>query len=136
VRAQFSGKATVILVLLCGPGALACLIWSADPLACQRFLSLYFLIAAAMYIIDIVDKNYAIVRYRWPEAVMRRTDATMTRAMAVYNLAMVLVNETVIHQASQTTWLMYFGLLPLFTNIIRTALVRTVTEGLLPSEAR
>lgn len=136
LRARFSGRATVILVLALGPGVLASLILCASPLLCQRFLSLYFLIAAALYVIDIIDGDCAITRYRWPEPAMRATDATMTRAMAVYNLAMVLVNETVIHQTSQTTWLMYFGALPLFTNIIRTALVRTATEGLLPEAAR
>lgn len=136
LRARFSGRATVILVLALGPGVMASLIFCASPILCQRFLSLWFLIAAALYVIDIIDGDCAISRYRWPEPAMRATDATMTRAMAVYNLAMVLVNETVIHQASQTTWLMYFGALPLFTNIIRTALVRTVTEGLVVSRAR
>jgi len=42
---------------------------------------------------------------------------------------MVLANETLILHASQTTWLLYFGLLPLLSNIIRTAIVRTVQEG-------
>lgn len=135
-RAQFSSPATVLMILICGPGALALLIWTADPLFCQRFLSLYFLLAASLYVIDVVDGSYAIVGFRWPQPEMRPTDAMMTRVMAVYNLAMVLVNEAVIHEASQTTWLLYFGLLPLFTNIIRTALVRTVTESLVVSEAR
>lgn len=128
-RAQFNSPATVLLILICGPGALALLIWTADPLMCQRFLSLYFLLAAALYVIDVIDGNYSINRYRWPQPEMRPTDAVMTRAMAVYHLAMVLANETLIHHASQTTWLLYFGLLPLGSNIIRTALVRTVQEG-------
>ncbi|OYU40734.1 MAG: hypothetical protein CFE33_01170 [Pseudorhodobacter sp. PARRP1] len=128
-RAHVSAPATVALILLAGPGVLALLIWSAEPLLCQRFLSLYFVFAAALYIIDVVDGTYAINRFRWPQPEMRGTDAVMTRVMVIYNLAMVLANETLIHHASQTTWLLYFGLLPLATNLIRTALVRTVQEG-------
>ena len=40
---------------------------------------------------------------------LRATDAVLTRAMAIYHLAMVLANETLILHASQTTWLLYFG---------------------------
>lgn len=129
VRAHFSSPATTAMVLIGGPGALAVLIFAAEPLLCQRFLSLYFMLASALYVIDVIDGNYTINRYRWPQSEMRATDAMMTRAMAVYNLAMVLANETLIHHASQTTWLLYFGLLPLVSNVIRTALVRTVQEG-------
>jgi hypothetical protein len=136
LRAQFSSRASVILVLICGPGILALLIWAGDPILCQRFLSLYFLIAAALYIIDIADGNYSILRFRWPEPQMRSADASLSRAMVMYNLGMVLVNEAVIKEASQTTWLMYFAFLPLLSNIIRTALVRTVTEGLIDAPTR
>lgn len=128
-RAHFNSPATALLIMICGPGALAFLIFVAEPILCQRFLSLYFLFAAALYIIDVIDGNYTINQYRWPQPEMRATDAMMTRAMAVYHLAMVLANEVLIHHANQTTWLLYFGLLPLVSNIIRTALVRTVQEG-------
>ena len=128
-RAHFSGPATVLLILICGPGALALLIYTADPARCQQFLSLYFLFAAALYIIDVIDGKYAIVRARWPQPEMRGCEAVLTRVMAVFHLSLVLANETLVHNASQTTWLLYFGLLPLFTNIIRTALVRTVQQG-------
>ena len=53
----------------------------------------------------------------------------MTRVMAVYNLAMVLLNETVVQTASQTTWLLYFGLLPLLSHVVMSALLRTVRAG-------
>lgn len=128
-RAQFSGPATAILVMIGGPGLLAILAFSADPFLCQRFLSVYFLVAAALYVLDVIDGKYSIVQRRFPEPCMRSTDAMMTRAFAVYNLAMVLANETLIQHASQNTWLLYFGLLPLLSNMVRTALVRTVQDG-------
>ncbi len=128
-RAHFSGPATALLILICGPGVLALLIYSADPSRCQQFLSLYFLLAAALYILDVIDGKYTIVRARWPQPEMRGCEAVLTRVMAIFHLSMVLANETLVHNASQTTWLLYFGLLPLLTNIIRTALIRTVQQG-------
>lgn len=128
-RAHFTGAATVPLILICGPGLLAVLLFAAEPIYCQRFLSVYFLMAAALYVLDVIDGNHAMVRARWPEPWMRSTDGTLTRALAVYNLAMVLANETLIASASQTTWLLYFGLLPLVSTTIRRAVVRSVHEG-------
>lgn len=128
-RAHFTGAATVPLILICGPGLLSLLVFAAEPIYCQRFLSIYFLMASALYVLDVIDGNYAMVRARYPEVWMRRTDGTLTRALAVYNLAMVLANETLIASASQSTWLLYFGLLPLFSTTIRRAVVRSVHEG-------
>ena len=128
-RAHLSSRSTVILTLLIGPGILGLMIWASDPMLCQRFLSLYFAVIAALYVIDVVDGRHSLVRHFWPDPRMRASDATMTRVMAVYNLAMVLLNETVVQTASQTTWLLYFGLLPLLSHVVMAALVRTVRAG-------
>lgn len=128
-RVHLSAQSTVALTLILGPGVLGLMILAADPMLCQRFLSLYFLVIAALYIIDVVDGRSTLVRHFWPDPQMRAGDATMTRVMAVYNLAMVLLNETVMQTASQTTWLLYFGLLPLLSHVVMTALVRTVRTG-------
>jgi hypothetical protein len=61
---------------------------------------------------------------------MRAADFTLTRVMAIYHLSMVLMNETMIIHASQTTWLLYFGLLPLLSHVVMAALVRTVQDGI------
>ena len=131
-RQHLSARATVILTLMFGPGVVGLMIWAGDPLLCQRFLSLYFLLLAALYVIDVVDGRNTLVRHFWPNPQMRAGDATMTRVMAIYNLAMVLLNETVVQMASQTTWLLYFGLLPLVSHIVMAALVRTVRTGFAP----
>lgn len=130
VSKHMSARGTVILTLAAGPGVLGFMIWAADPVLCQRFLSLYFLLIAALYVIDVVDGRHSLVRHFWPDPEMRAGDATMTRVMAVFNLAMVLMNETVVQEASQTTWLLYFGLLPLFSHVVMAALVRTVRSGI------
>lgn len=128
-RLHLSARTTVILTLVFGPGMLGLAIWVGDPMLCQRFLSLYFLVIAALYVIDAVDGRNTLVRHFWPDPQMRAGDATMTRVMAVYNLAMVLLNETVVQSTSQTTWLLYFGLLPLLSHVVMAALVRTVRTG-------
>ncbi len=129
-RRLLSPRATVIMVLLLGPGVLALLIAFSDPMLCQRFLSLYFLLMAALYTIDVITGRAALVRFHWPDPKIRPADATLARVMAIYNLSMVLLNESVIQHASQTTWLLYFGLLPLLSHVVMAALVRTVQDGL------
>lgn len=128
-RTYLSGRTTVVLTLAFGPGVLALLIWAADPTVCQRFLSAYFVVIAALYVIDVIDGRNTLVRHFWPDPQMRAGDGVMTRVLAVYNLAMVLLNETVVQTASQTTWLLYFGLLPLLSHVVMAALVRTVRGG-------
>ena len=125
-RRRMSGRNTAIWTLICGPGVLGLIIWADDPLICQRFLSLYFLVMAALYVMDVIDGRHALVRHFWPDAKMRSADAVLTRVLAVYNLAMVLLNETIVQTASQTTWLLYFGLLPLLTHVMMAALLRTL----------
>lgn len=129
-RQVLSPRRTVLVMLLIGPGIIAALIALADPMVCQRFLSLYFLLMAALYTLDVVSGRAALVRFHWPDPQMRAADATMARVMAIYNLSMVLLNETLIQQASQTTWLLYFGLLPLLSHVVMAALVRTVQDGI------
>ncbi len=129
-RRLLTPRATVIAVLLIGPGLLALLIALADPALCQRFLSLYFLLMAALYTFDVITGRAALVRFHWPAPQMRAADGTMARVMAISNLSMVLLNETLIQHASETMWLLYFGLLPLLSHIVMSALIRTVQDGI------
>ena len=128
-RTTISKRGTVILTLLFGPGVLALLIWIGQPIWCQRFLSLYFLIMAALYVLDVIDGRHAMVRYFLPADRNRGSDALMTRVMAIYQMALLLLNETLIAQTPLTVWLVYFGLLPLLSHRVQVALVRTVDEA-------
>lgn len=128
-RSRMSGKATVIVAMLAGPGGMALAIWGANPMWCQQFLSVYFLLIAALYVIDVIDGKHALVQFHWPDPSMRPADATLTRVMAIFNLAMVLLNETLITHTSQNAWLLYFGLLPLLSHVVIAAIVRTVYAG-------
>ena len=128
-KTVISTRATVVLALLFGPGVLALLIWIGQPIWCQRFLSLYFLIMAALYVLDVIDGRHAMVRYFLPADRNRGADALMTRVMAIYQMSLLLLNETLISQVPLTVWLVYFGLLPMLSHRLLVALVRTVDEA-------
>ncbi len=129
MRSQISTRSTAILVLLFGPGLLAMLILVGQPIWCQRFLSLYFLVMAGLYLLDVIDGRHAMVQYFLPSDRNRGTDPMMTRVMAIYQMALLLLNETLIANASLTVWLIYFGLLPILSQRVLLALMRTVDDA-------
>jgi hypothetical protein len=129
MRTQISNRHTVIFGLLFGPGIIAALIWVGEPLWCQRFLSLYFLVMAGLYLLDVIDGRHAMVRYFLPADRNPGSDPLMTRVMAIFQMSMLLLNETMIAQTSLSVWLVYFGLLPMLSHRVLLALVRTVDEA-------
>lgn len=129
LRGKLSGRTTLIAALLLGPAAMAVLVWKADPLWCQRFLSVYFGLTAALYLLDVIDGRHAMVRHFLPSDRARGANAMMSRVLAVCYMALVLLNETLIHEASLAIWLVYFGLLPLLLHRLLLAVVRTVDEA-------
>ena len=129
LQGRISGRTSLILALLLGPAALAVLVWKGDPLWCQRFLSIYFGINAALYLLDVVDGRHAMVRHFLPASRPRGADPMMSRVLAICYMALVLLNETLIHQATLGVWLIYFGLLPIFLYRLLLALVRTVDQA-------
>lgn len=129
MRSQISIRSTAILALLFGPGVLAILIWIGEPIWCQRFLSVYFLVMAGLYLLDVIDGRHSMVQYFLPAERNRGADALMTRVMAIYQMALLLLNETMIAQSSLTVWLVYFGLLPMLSHRVLLALVRTVDDA-------
>ena len=129
MRSQISTRGTVIMALLFGPGVMAVLVWVGEPVWCQRFLSLYFLVMAGLYLLDVIDGRHAMVQYFLPAERNRGADALLTRVMAIYQMALLLLNETMIAQSSLTVWLVYFGLLPMLSHRVLLALVRTVDDA-------
>lgn len=129
MRSQISNRSTVIMALLFGPGVIAFLIWIGEPIWCQRFLSLYFLSMSVLYLLDVIDGRHAMVQYFLPSDRNRGADGLMTRVMAIFHMALLLLNETMIAQSSLTVWLVYFGLLPVLSHRVLLALMRTVDEA-------
>jgi hypothetical protein len=128
LTSQVSNRTALIVALMLGPMALTALIWLGDPVWCQRFLSLYFLIMASLYLLDVIDGRHAM-RHHFQPGPRRRTDPTLSRVMAICYLALVLLNETLIREASLLVWLLYFGLLPILLNRLLLAVTRTVDQA-------
>lgn len=126
---KISGRTALILALLLGPAALAVLIWAGEPIWCQRFLSVYFLSYACLYILDVADGRHAMLNHFLPANRARGADPMMSRVLAVFYLALVLLNETLIQQTSLAIWLVYFGLLPILMQRLLVAVVRTVEQA-------
>lgn len=126
LRSRISGRTTLILLLLLGPAALAMLIWAGEPIWCQRFLSMYFLIYACLYLLDVVDGRHDMVKDFFTAGHTSGADQMMGRVMAIFYLTLVLLNETLMRQTSLAVWLIYFGLLPIVMHRVQLALVRTV----------
>ena len=129
IRSQISNRGTVILALLFGPGVMAVLVLVGEPIWCQRFLSLYFLVMAGLYLLDVIDGRHSMVQYFLPPKRNRGADALLTRVMAVFQMALLLLNETMIAQGSLAVWLIYFGLLPMLSQRVLLALIRTVDDA-------
>ena len=129
IRSQISNRGTVIVALLFGPGVIAALIYIGEPIWCQRFLSLYFLGMSGLYLLDVIDGRHAMVQYFLPSKRNRGADGLMTRGMAIFHMALLLLNETMIAQSNLTVWLVYFGLLPILSQRVLLALMRTVDEA-------
>ncbi len=126
---QISDRRSLTLALMIAPAVLAVLIWQGEPLWCQRFLSVYFGVNACLYLLDVADGRHAMVRHLLPDTRPRGADPMMSRVLAIFYMALVLLNETLIHHASLSAWLIYFGLLPVLLRRFVLALMRTVDEA-------
>jgi hypothetical protein len=126
---KISNRRGLTLALMIAPAVLALLIWKGEPLWCQRFLSVYFGVHACLYLMDLIDGRHAMVRHVLPDARPHGADPMMSRVLAIFYMALVLLNETLIRQAPLAVWLIYFGLLPLLLRRVLLALMRTVDEA-------
>lgn len=120
-----SPRTAAIIVLMTGPGIMALLIWSGEPLWCQRFLSLYFGAMTLVYMADVLSGEPGVLSYHFSRSWQRVPAALLARMMVIYHLAMLLLNETLIATAGLGAWLVFFALLPQISNRVALALVRT-----------
>ena len=128
LTSQVSSRTALIMALMLGPIALMALVYLGDPAWCQRFLSLYFLIMASLYLLDVIDGRHAMLQHFLP-GLRRRADPMLSRVMAICYMALLLLNETLIREASLVVWLVYFGLLPVLLNRLLLAVTRTVDQA-------
>lgn len=125
-------RATVVATLALGPGLLAFLILNGDPTWCQRFLSAYFLVMAALFLLDVIDGKGHLARRKWPEIDRPGTQRILSQLMVIYHLGMLLANEVLISTSGFGNWLVFLGYAPLISHLV----VQSVLAVLRDLEAR
>lgn len=118
-------RTVAIMLLMSGPGLIALLIWSGEPLWCQRLLSVYFGLMTLAYLVDVLTGEPGVLTVHFARRMHRVPAAMLARMMALYHLAMLLLNETLIAHAGLGLWLVFFALLPQISQRMGLALVRT-----------
>lgn len=127
-RQRLSPRMTAALVLALGPGLLALLVHQGDPVWCQRFLTGYFIVMAALFILDMADGRGHMSRRRWPEVDRPCLQGMMGQGMVIVYLGLALANELMMRNAGLGEWLLFFGYLPLIMHLVVQSLVRVLKD--------
>ena len=123
---RYSATMTVPLAVVVATSPLLVMPLVDDPLSCQRVQSLFFLLIAAVFLVDVLKGQVATAASFWPDAAMRPHLARLTRVMVVYNLGFLLLNETLIQVVHASHWLLFWAVLPVVGQAVLQALVVTV----------
>lgn len=117
-HSRLGRRVTILATLIFGPGLLAVLILNGDPTWCQRFLSAYFLVMAALFVLDLVDGRALLARHSWPDIDRPCARRVLSQLMVIYHLGMLLANEMLIGSASYGNWLIFLGYAPLISHLV------------------
>ena len=117
-HSRLGRRVTILATLIFGPGLLAVLILNGDPTWCQRFLSAYFLVMAALFVLDRVDGRALLARHSWPDIDRPCARRVLSQLMVIYHLGMLLANEVLIGSASYGNWLIFLGYAPLISHLV------------------
>lgn len=125
---QFSRRETAATALLVVLGPLFLLASVDDPLWCQRSQSAYYIILGSMFVSDMLASRHDMAARFWPWPEMRAHLPVMTRAMVLYNLGFLVLNETMIRAMDPSHWLVYWAFLPVLAHVVLSALILTVVN--------
>lgn len=117
-RCHLGPRPTVLAILAFGPGLLAFLVLNGDPFWCQRFLSGYFLVMAALFALDLIDGKGHLARHNWPEIAQPDMRRILGQVMVFNQLGMFLANEVLISRAGLGNWLIFLGYAPLISHLV------------------
>ncbi len=117
-RSHFGPRAAVLATLAVGPGLLSFLMLNGDPTWCQRFLSGYSLLMAALFLLDLIDGKAHLARHSWPEVTAPHARRILGQVMVLNHLGMFLTNEVLIRQAGYGNWLIFLGYAPLISHLV------------------
>lgn len=117
-RSHLGPRAAILATLAVGPGLLTFLMLNGDPTWCQRFLSGYSLLMAALFLLDLIDGKGHLARYNWPEVTAPQARRILGQVMVLNHLGMFLTNEVLIRSAGYGNWLIFLGYAPLISHLI------------------
>lgn len=126
--ARLTPRTTAAIALAFGPGILAFLVYWGSPIWCQRFLTGYFIVMAALYTLDMVDGKASMARRRWPEVDRPCLRGMMGQGMVLVYLGLALANESMLQNSGLGEWLLFFGYLPLIMHLVVQSLVRVLKD--------
>ncbi|MBE2275233.1 MAG: hypothetical protein IAE87_02935 [Rhodobacteraceae bacterium] len=125
---RFARRETAATAVLVAMGPLLLLATVGDPLWCQRSQSAYYIILGSMFVSDMLANRTDMAARFWPWPAMRRVLPTLTRAMVLYNLGFLVLNEAVIYTARPSVWLIYWAVLPILSHVVLSLLILTVVS--------
>jgi hypothetical protein len=122
----YSTKQTALFALSLAVVPLLILSFAKDPMWCQRTQSVFYLMIAAIFLSDVLKGRTETAASFWPDAEMQPHLSNLGRMMVVYNLAFLVLNETMIQTVSASNWLMFWSVLPVVGHTVLRAMVLTV----------
>lgn len=127
-HSRLGRRVTILATLIFGPGLLAVLILNGDPSWCQRFLSAYFLVMAALFVLDLVDGRALLARHSWPDIDRPCARRVLSQLMVIYHLGMLLANEVLIGSANYGNWLIFLGYAPLISHLVVQSMLAVLRD--------
>ena len=127
-QSMLGRRITIIATLIFGPGLLAFLVLNGDPAWCQRFLSAYFLVMAALFLLDVIDGRAHLTRYSWPDIERACARRVLGQLMVIYHLGMFLANEGLTGSAGFGNWLIFLGYAPLISHLVVQSMLTVLRE--------
>ena len=127
-QSRLGRRVTMIAALVFGPGLLAFLMLNGDPSWCQRFLSAYFLVMAAMFLLDMIDGKAHLTRHSFPEIDRPCARRVLGQLMVIYHLGMLLANEVLIGTSGYGNWLVFLGYAPLISHLVVQSMLAVLRD--------
>lgn len=128
ISATFSRRETALAAVIVVFTPLAMIASVDDPIWCQRLQSLYYVILGSFFVSDMMAGRADMAQRFWPWAEMRPHLQVMTRAMVLFYLALLVLNETTMRALDPSHWLIYWAVLPVLSHVALSLLILTIVN--------
>lgn len=127
-QSRLGRRVTILATLILGPGLLAILMLDGDPSWYQHFLSAYFLVMTALFMLDLMDGHALRAGRRWPDIDRPCARWELSKLMVIYHLGMLLANEVLIGSGIYGKWLILFGYAPLISHLVVQSMLAVLRD--------